>query len=148
MNKLVDVGLGGQLFPTGLVDAELIEHGGELVAVLGAVDRHGRRAQNRDMTAVKLHRKVVGDLAADTHDHAARCLKIDDVHHALKRQLVEIEAVTHVIVRRHGLGIVVDHDRTVAEFAAGVGRVHRTPVKFNRRSDAVGSRAENHDVVA
>ena len=32
--------------------------------------------------------------------------RVDDVHHALKRQLVEVETVAHVVVGRYGLGIV------------------------------------------
>ena len=52
-------------------------------------------------------------------------LKVDDVHHALEGQLVEVEAVTHVVVGRHGLRVVVYHDRTPALLADGGPRPAR-----------------------
>ena len=45
-DKALDVFEAGQLLPGGLVDAQLVEHVGELVAVLGTVDGDGRRAQH------------------------------------------------------------------------------------------------------
>ncbi len=100
------------------------------------------------MAAVKFHREVVGDLSAHAHDDSARGLKVDYIHHALEAEFVEVETVAHIVVGRHGLGIIVDHDRLVTELAAGVGGVDRTPVKLNRATDAIGSRTEHYNVVA
>ena len=96
------------------------------------------------MATVELHGQVVGYLAADAHDYAAGRLEVDDVHHALKRQLVEVETVAHVVVGRYGLGIVVDHYRPVAELAAGACGVDRTPVELYRAAYTVCARAEHH----
>ena len=139
LHEFVDLVFSGQLLPAGLVDAELVEHGGELVAVLGAVDRDGGGAEHGDVAAVELHREVVGDLSAHADDDAVGSLKVDDVHHALEAELVEVEAVAHIVVGRHCLRVVVDHDCLVAELAAGGGGVDRTPVKLHRAADAVGS---------
>ena len=118
------------------------------MAVFGAVNRYGRGAEHGHVTAIELHRKVVGYLSAHAHDDSSGCLEVDDVHDALKAELIEVEAVAHVVVGRHGFGVVVDHYRLVAELAAGAGCIYRAPVKLYRTTDAVGTRAEHHDVVA
>ena len=143
-HKLLDVVERGQGTPRGLVDAQLVEHGGELVAVLGTVDVDGRGAQHGHTLAVQLHGQVVGYLAAHTHDGAARLLKVYHVEHTLQRQLVEVEAVAHVVVGRHRLGVVVDHDRLGAELTGGLNGIHRAPVELHRRTDAVGTGTQHH----
>ena len=60
------------------------------MTVLSAVDGDGRCAEHRHILTVKLHRKVIGDLASNAHDNTARSLKVEDIHHALKAKLVEI----------------------------------------------------------
>ncbi len=77
-----------------------------------------------------------------------RILQFDDVHHTFKCQLIKIETVTHVIVGRHGLRVVVDHDAAVALLADGVERLHATPVELHRRADAVSTRPEHDDRLA
>ena len=145
VDELVDILHIGQLLPGGLVDAQLVEHTRELVAVLGAVDRQGRGAQHGDILMIELHCQVVGDLTTHRHDHAARCLEVENVHYALERQLVEVQTVAHIVVGRNGLGVVVDHNRLVSQLASGLDCIHRAPVELNRRTDAVCTRAKNHN---
>ena len=145
IDKVVDVLHIRQLLPRGLVDAELIEHTRELVAVLGAVDRQRRRTQHGDILVVELHCQVVGDLTTHRNDHASRCFEIQHVHHALERQLVEVQTVAHIVVGRNGLGVVVDHHRLIAQLAGGLDSIHRAPVELNRRADAVCTRTQNHN---
>ena len=76
---------------------------------------------------IQTHGQVVGYLAARGHDDAVRVLQFEDIHHALKSQLVEVEAVTHIV---------------------GVQRLHAAPVEFDGRAYAVGARAEHDDALA
>ena len=131
--------------PAGLVDAELIKHGRELATVLGTVDADGRRAEDGHALAVELHGEVVRYLSARGDYHASGRLEVDDVEHSFKRQLVEVEAVAHVVVRRDGLRVVVYHDALVAELAGGLYGVDRTPVELHARADAVSAAAEDDD---
>ena len=59
-----------------------------------------------------------------------RILHLNDVHDALEGEFVEIEAVAHVIVCRHRLGIIVYHYGAIACLAYGVESLHATPVKL------------------
>ncbi len=145
VDELLHVLHARQGTPAGLVDAELVEHGGELAAVLGTVDADGRRAEDRHALPVELHGEVVRYLSARGDNDAAGRLKVDDVEHPLKRQLVEVEAVAHVVVRRDGLRVVVYHDALVAELARGLYGVDRAPVELYAAADAVGAAAEHDD---
>ena len=74
-----------------------------------------------------------------------RILQFEDIHDALEGKLIEIKAVAHVIVRRYGFGVVVDHDAAVAFLADGVQRLHAAPVELHRGTDAVRTRTEYDD---
>ena len=130
--EVLDVVHAGEGTPCRLVDAELVEHCRELVAVLCTVDVEWRCAEHRHSLTMELHREVVRNLSAHRNDDASWRLKVDYVEHALKRELVEIETVAHVIVGRYGLRVVVDHDRLVALLASGIDGIDRTPVELNR----------------
>ena len=91
------------------------------LAVLGQVDRLGRRAEHEPLgqQAGELER----GLAAEAHDHAHEVagglLGLDHVEHVLERERLEVEAVGGVVVGRHGLGVAVDHHRLEAGVATG-----------------------------
>ena len=97
------------------------------------------------MLLVEEHGKVVRNLTTGRDDNAVRCLEVDDVHYALECKLVEVETVTHIVVSRYGLGVIVDHNRTVALLADGVERLNATPVELYRRTDTVSARTKNDD---
>ena len=84
------------------------------------------------MLLVEAHGEVVGYLSASGDNHTSRYLKVDDIHDALKGELVEIQSVAEVVVGRYRLGIVVDHHRAIAFLAQRVECLHTTPVKLNR----------------
>ena len=144
VDKLLDVVEACQRTPSRLVDAQFVEHSRELVAVLCTVDIHGRGTQYGHTLTMQLHGQVVGNLTTHADDDATGLLQVHHVEHALQRELVEIEAVAHVIVGRHGLGVIVNHDRLIAQFASRVDGVHRTPVELHARADAIGTRAQHH----
>ncbi len=144
IDKLLHVVERGECAPCGLVDAQLVEHGGELVAVFGAVDVDGAGAQHGNSLAMEFHGQVVGYLSAHADDDASWRLEVDDVEHTLEREFVEVETVAHVVVGGDGLRVVVDHDALVAQAAGCVDGVDRAPVELHRRADAIGARAEHH----
>ena len=133
-----------ELLPHRLVDAEAVEHARELVAVLGIVDHLGRRAEHLDALAVQRQRNVVWHLAAHRDNHARALFHLVNVQHSLERDVFKVQAVRLVIVRRHRLGVVVDHDRLEALRTQRANRTHGAPVELDRRADAVDTRAEHH----
>ncbi len=74
-------------------------------------------------------------------------LQFENIHHALEGKLVEIKAVAHIIVRRHGFRIIVYHDTAVALLADGVQSLHATPVELYGRTDTVGAGAQYDDAL-
>ena len=74
-----------------------------------------------------------------------RLLHLDDIHHTLEGQLVEVETVAHIVVGRYGLWVVVDHHRAPAFLADGVQCLNATPVELYGRTDAVSTRTEYDD---
>ena len=134
----------GQLLPSRLVDTQLVKHCRELVTVFGTVDRDRRSTQYRNRLTIKFHSQVVRNLSAYRHNHTARLFEIDHIEHTFERKFVEVQAVAHIIVSRNRFRVVVNHDRLVSQFAGSLNRIHRTPVKFNRATDTVSTRAQ-HD---
>ena len=127
-----------------MIDAEFVEHGRELVSVLSTVDVDRTGTQNGNTLTMQLHSEVVRYLTTYRHDDTTRLFEVHNVENALQRELVEIQTVAHVVVGRHGLRVVVNHDGLIAQLASGVDGVHRTPVELYRRTDTVCTRTE-HD---
>ena len=113
--------------------------------VLGPVDVGGGSTQDVHTTLSKFDGEIVGNLAADGHDHSLGSLESYDVHDPLERQFVEIESVAHVIVRGYGLGVVVDHDAPPALLADLLHAGNGAPVKLYRTAYMILSRAEDND---
>ncbi len=109
IDEAVDIFKTGKFAPAGLVYAQTVEHGREFVAVLGVVNALGRCAENVDVLLVEAHGEIVGNLAAHGEYHAVGHLEVENIHYALECELVEVQAVAHVIVGRYGLGIIVYH---------------------------------------
>ena len=118
------------------------------MAVLGLVDVLGGGAEYRNVVLVKLEGEIVRDLAAHGDNDSVRSLKVDDVHHPLEGELVEIEPVAHIVVCGDGLRVVVDQHSPVALLLDCLEAGHRAPVELDRRSDPVGSRAEDNHRLA
>ena len=128
----------GQLPPSGLVYAEAVEHGREAVAVLGVVDAVGGGAEDGDLGGIQAGSQVVGNLASHGDDHSVRFLQVADIEHPLVGQLVEVEAVAHIVVSGYGLRVVVDHDSAPAALADGLQGIDAAPVELHGAADAVG----------
>ena len=137
---LVAVPLGGWWRP------QFVEKLLEPLAVLGPVD--GRAEVPRMLTpALPSGSQVQRRLAAELDDHARRLFRSHDVQHVFQGQRLEVELVGGVVVGGDGLGVGVDHDGLEAH-PAGRTRHGAAVVELDALADAVGSAAQDHDLVS
>ncbi len=107
--KCTDILHGRQRPPLRLVNPYPVQHSRKLVPVLGIVDALCTCTENVHILRIEAHREVVRDLSSSRNDDTMRSLFLYDIHDPLKRQLVKIQAVANVIVRRNRLRIVIYH---------------------------------------
>ena len=69
VDELLNILHRGEGAPLRLVDAQLIEHGRELTAVLGTVDVDRRCTQDWHRLAMELHSQVVWNLTTYRNNH-------------------------------------------------------------------------------
>ena len=74
-----------------------------------------------------------------------RILQFQNIHHTLEGQFVEVQTITHIVVRRYGFRIIVNHDTAPSLFANGIQSLYATPVKFYRRPDTVSTGTQYDD---
>ena len=74
-----------------------------------------------------------------------RHFQLNDIHNTLKGQLVEIQTVAHIIIRRNGFGVIINHHRPITFTSDGVQRLYPTPVELNRAADTVSARPQHDD---
>ena len=120
-----------ELFPFRLVYAQSIDDGRELVPVFRLVYARGFRTEDVHAASVQTQSQVVRYLAAHGHYHSVRLFEFVDIHHPFICELVEIQTVAHIIVRRDRFRVVVYHHASVAFVPDGLEGIHRTPVEFH-----------------
>ena len=125
-------------------DAQLVEQGGEALAVLGKVDGIGLGAHNVHAALLEHARQLKRSLAAERHHDAVGALDIDNVHDVLVGERLKVQTVGRVIVGRDGLGIAVDHDGLEAAGRQRVARVHTAVIELDTLANAVGAGAQDH----
>ena len=134
-----------------LAHFELVEQRLEAVAVFGEIDHVGRGAEDRHLGLLQMLGELERGLAAELHDDAMQraiaAFGIDDLQYVFRRQRLEIEPVGGVVVGRHRFRIAVDHDGLVADFLQREGGVTAAIVEFDTLADAVGTAAENDDLL-
>ena len=91
------------------------------------------------MLVVKPHGQVVGDLPPHGNHHSLGCFQLHHIHDPFEGKLIEIQAVTDIIISTYCLGIIIDHDRPVSLFVQGIECVDTAPVKFHAAADPVGT---------
>ena len=92
-----------------LIDAVVGQHLRELGTVLSVIDVLGSSTQDWHVLCIEVHSQIVWNLTTGRYDDAMRLLHLNDIHHTLEGQLVEVETVAHIVVGRYGLWVVVDH---------------------------------------
>ena len=130
----------------GLQQAQFLNKRLEAFAVLGAVNGIGRRPQNGHARAHERHGKVERRLPAELHDDAFGLFLLDDVHHILKGQRLEIETVGRIVVGGDGFGVRIDHDGHDPGVAQGKGGMAAAVVKLDALPDAVGAAAKDDNL--
>ena len=134
----------GQRAPLRLVYAVASKHRRELGTVLGVVNVFCRRTEDWHILRIKAHGKIIGDLSTRRNNYTMRAFKVDNVHDTLKRKLVEIQTVAHVIVCRNSLGVIVYHNRTPSLLAYGVQSLHAAPVELHGAANPVSTGTEHY----
>ena len=132
----------------GLLEADLVEQGGEVLAVLGQLDAFRRGADDRDAVALEVGGEVERGLATELDDHAVRLFLVADVEDVLEGQRLEEQLVGGVVVGRDGLGVRVHHDGLVAEFLQCEGGVDAAVVELDALADPVRTAAEDDDLLS
>ena len=84
VHKLLHIIERGQCLPRRLVDTQFVEHGRELIAVLGTVDIHRTCTQYGHTLTVQFHSEVVRNLTTHGDDHPLRLFEVDHVEHTLQ----------------------------------------------------------------
>ena len=128
-----------------LRDTDAVEEFFEAAAVLGDVDRFGRRADDRCGGVVQRPREVNCRLPAELHDRwrhlaaafgAISSLVLQNVADRFFVERLEVQAVAGVEVRRDRFRVGVHHDRAVTGLVQRPSRVDRTVVEFDALTDA------------
>jgi len=129
--------------------AELLEQ----LAVLGALDRARRRAEQLDLALaqhalfLELHREVQPRLAADAGHDRVRALEAQDFREVLELQRLHIDLVGDGRVRHDRRGVRVHEDDLVALLLERQARLRSGIVELRRLPDDDGSRADDEYLV-
>ena len=137
----------GEFLPGWLINTDSVEHAGELVSVLGVVNHLWRGAENLDVEAVERQSDVVWSLSTHGNQNTAGRLKLVDILDGLEVDVLEVEAVSLVIIGGDSLWVVVDHDSLVSVLTESADGADRAPIELDRGTDTVDTRAKNHDPV-
>ncbi|MPM17474.1 hypothetical protein SDC9_63869 [bioreactor metagenome] len=92
-------------------------------------------------------RELDGSLSAERDDDPVRLFRLDDVHHVLRRERLEIQPVGCIEVRRDRFRVVVDDDHLEARALKRPDAVHGSIVELDALADANRPRTE-HDYAA
>mmetsp|Transcript_13227 Transcript_13227/g.37734 ORF Transcript_13227/g.37734 Transcript_13227/m.37734 type:complete len:320 (+) Transcript_13227:1207-2166(+) len=136
---------GRQLLPFRLLNANLINHVRELVAVLCVVDHLGRCTEKLGARGVKRQSNTVGDLSTDADNNTIGIVPLVNVKYSLPRELLEVQAVTFIIIRADSLGVVVDDGGLVTKVSKSANTAYTTPIELNRGANSIGTRAQRND---
>ena len=74
-----------------------------------------------------------------------RILQFQNIHHTLEGQFVEVQTIAHIVVRRYGFRIIVNHDTAPSLFANGIQSLYATPVEFYGRTDTISTGTQYDD---
>ncbi len=136
----------------GLVEAKVVEQGGEEFAVFGEFDVLGRSADDADAVFFEAFGEVQRGLAAELDDDAEHLVvavfALVDVEHVFEREGLKVELVAGVVVGGDGLGVGVDHDGLEAEFAQSEAGMDAAVVELDALADAVRAATEDDDFFA
>lgn len=73
--------------------------------------------------------------------------QVVNVHDGFQGDILKVEFIRLVIIRRNRLGIIVDHDGFQPILSECSDSSNGTPIEFDRGSDTVDTRTEHHDAI-
>ena len=124
-------------------DAEPFEECVEPLAVLSHVDGIGRCSDDIDVVLCKRLGELDGGLSAERNDNADRVFLCNDVENVFRCQRLEIESVAGIEIGRDSLGVIVDDDDPVSQFAERVYAVNGSVVELDSLTDPDRAGADN-----
>ena len=124
-----------------------MQHVGEHLAILGALDALRRGADDVDAVGLQVEREIERGLAAELRDRAPAFFAFVNMQHILERQRLEEQFVARVVVCGDGLRVGVDHDRLEALLLQREGGVHAAVVELDALADPVRAAAEDHHLL-
>ena len=136
--------LGLEDGPGRLVEAHAVKHVRELTTILSTLNVPGGGAEDVGAEVIERSSEVVGDLSTDGNDDAGGSFPLVDIEDTLKGELLEVKAVTLVVIGTDSLGVVVDDDGLEAIPTELAGGGHGAPIELNTGANAVGTATEDH----
>ena len=125
----------------------------EQLAVLGALDRLERRAQNFDLALFQnallgqLHGEIQTRLSAQPRDDGVGTLEADDLGDVFQRQRLHVDFVRNVRVGHNGSGVRVGEDHLVTLLLEREARLRTRIVELGGLSDDDGPRADDQNLL-
>ena len=74
-----------------------------------------------------------------------RILQFQNIHHTFKSQFIKVQTVAHIVIRRYGFRIIVNHDTAPSLLANGIQSLYATPVEFYGRTDTISTGTQYDD---
>ena len=125
----------------------------EQLAVLGALDRLERRAQDFDLALFQnallgqLHGEVQARLSAQPRDDGVGALEADDLGDVFQRQRLHVDFVRDVRVGHDGSGVRVGEDHLVTLLLEREARLRTRIVELGGLSDDDGTRTDDQNLL-
>ena len=141
VNKFIDIIHRSQFTPTRLVYTNTVEHGREFLAILSVVNAFGTCTENIDILCIQAQCQIIRNLSTGRYNDAMWIFEFQNIHYAFESQFIEIEAVAHIVIRRYGFRIIVNHNAAPPFLANCIQCLNTTPVELNRRTDTIGTGA-------
>ena len=142
--RLERLGLVGGQAVGRLRDVERVQHVGEHLAILGALDALRRGADDVDAVGLQVECEIEWGLPAELRDRAPAFFAVINVQHVLERQRLEEKLVAGVVVGGDSFRVGVDHERLEALLLQREGGVYAAVVELDALPDPVRPAAEDH----
>ena len=144
LDEVINISHAGQCTPLRLINIITGKHSREFNTVLCIINILSSCTQNRNIFLIKEHCQIIRNLPTCTYDNSMRIFKIYDVHDTLKRKVIKIQTITHIIVSAYCLRIIIDHHRTISRLTDRIQSLYTTPVKLNRTAYSICTTTKNY----
>ena len=131
----------------GLAQPELVEHGREVLPILGHFNAARLGANDGATICGEAGGEVQRGLTTELHDDGIGFFPLIDIEDILERERLEVELVAGVVIGGNRLGVGIDHDGLPTEFLQREGGVDAAVVELDTLADAVRSTAEDENLL-